>query len=127
MAKIDELIPKLKEQADAEDKIFAGKEQREFFIEMMNVNSVDELLKLFDPKEHNEKWDAERQKPAPEQEELMLQRRAVAYMVAGKRDVHRHYKETELSAYVMGRMRMAWEQNALDQTKYFTTMKSVKG
>jgi hypothetical protein len=130
MARIDDLIPKLKDQAKAESDMFSGKESREYFVETLSdsfgVKSVDDLLDRFDPTEHNEKWDAERQKPAPDPEEIMLNRRAIAFMTSCRRDLHRHYAMTELTARMQGVNRMKWAHNVLDQTKYFTSMKSVK-
>lgn len=126
MASIEELVPKLKSEAEKEQDMFSGDKEREFFIELMEVGSLDELLKLYDPDTHNQKWDAERQKRAPNLDVLMKNRRAIDFMSAGRLGVYRHYKEDELRSHVQGIARMLWNQNCLEQTKTFATMDSIK-
>ena len=103
-----------------EKDFFSGSSPREFFIEAFPADDVDALLDEFDPETHNTKWDAERQKPAPNPDKLMANRRAVAFMVAGKMGVHRRYKETELRAHLYGRARMIRNHNFLCQTDMFS-------
>lgn len=126
MPRIDSLLPKLRDEADKEYDMFAGDKKREFFIEIIGAESVDDLLKMYEPDEHNQEWDKERQKDAPNIDTIMLNRRAIAFMVSGKMGVFRRYKETELRAHVMGQARMAKNMYMLDRTDEFTKMELVK-
>lgn len=126
MPDIKELLPKLSDEIESERDMFSAKRPREYFIELMGVEGTEELLEKYTPDVHNEKWDAERQKPAPDLDVIMKNRRAIAFMSAGKLGVYRHYAENELSARIMGRARMNWNENCLKQTEYFTQMDSIK-
>jgi len=126
MAKIDELIPKLQDEADKEYEMFSGGTRREFFIEVFGAEDVDDLLDKFKPTEHNEKWDSERQQESPDIDVLMLNRRAIAFMASGRIGCFKRYKETELRQHVMGKARMAKQLYMLDNTKSFTSMEMAK-
>lgn len=123
MAKIDQLIPKLKKEAEKEQDMFSGKERRQFFIEIFPANTLDDLLKEYTPDEHNSAWDAERQKPAPDPEKIIQERLAIAFMGAGKSGVYRRYAETELLTNVMGISRMIRNQYFLSLTDSLVKMK----
>lgn len=126
MAKIGDLVEKLKDEAGKEADMFSGKSQREFFIEIMGAPSLSDLVGMYDPKEHNEEWDAERQKENPDIDKLMKPRRAIAFMSAGRLGVYKHYAETELRSHVQGVARMNWNLDCLSQTDDFTKLNSVK-
>ena len=126
MAKIDDLLPKLRDEAEKEADMFSGKSSREFFIETVGAKTLDELLEMFDPVEHNEAWDKERQEDVPDIDIIMKNRRAIAFMAAGRLGAYRHYRENELRSHVQGIARMYWDMNSLKQTEYFTQMDSVK-
>lgn len=120
MAKILELQEKLSEVAEKEKDIFSGKTERQFFIELFPASSLDELLEKFTPSEHNSDWDVENQKikqNSADIDKIIKARRAIAYMQSGKHCMVKHYKETELTAYVMGIARQNWAINSLDQLK----------
>jgi hypothetical protein len=120
MAKILELQEKLLEVAKKERSIFSGDTERQFFIELFSASSVDELLEKFTPSEHNSDWDVENQKVkqnSADIDKIIKARRAIAYMQSGKQCIFKHYKETELTAYIMGKARQNWTINELEQLK----------
>ena len=123
MAKIDQLIPKLRAEAQKELEMFMGKAERQFFIETFQADSVDALLKEYTPDEHNSKWDEERQKPAPDPERIIQERQAIAFMNSGKLGLYRRYAETELTAHVVGNSRMIRNRYFLSLTDSLTKMK----
>jgi hypothetical protein len=116
------LIPKLKAECKAEEAMFDGSRRREFFIEVMDAPDADGLMAMFDPSEHNSLWDAARQKNPVKLDNTMNNRKAIDFMVSGRKGVHRRYVETELSARIAGRHRMFADDYMLDRSKEFTTM-----
>jgi hypothetical protein len=119
MSKIQDLLPKLEAECKKEERMFAGDKEREFFIEMM-ADSLESLLEMYNPTEHNKKWDEERSKPVPDIETIQLERRAIAFMASGRLGVLRHYWEDELKSHVQGRARMIWNHDMLRRTEWFT-------
>ena len=115
--KAGELIGKLDHQAEEEIGMFSGEAARRFFIEQVGAGSVDGLLDMFSAGEHNESWDAERQKYPADVRKLEADRRAVAFMGSGKLGVYRRYRENELSARIAGRARCLWRRNALGRSR----------
>lgn len=122
MAEITDLLKKLKDECREEKEAFSGKKERSFFIELMGAEDVEGLLRMYDPKEHGEKWAAEYPKKYPDIDKLMQNGRAVDFMSAGTMGCIRHYVDDELRAHVVGRARMNWNANVLDQTKDFMTL-----
>lgn len=121
MANILQLQGKLRGVAEREKKIFQANERRQFFIELFPAGSVEELAKEFDPDEHNSKVQEQFQGMKHNDfklDELVKNRRAVAYMFSGKQCVKKHYEETELTLYVMGAPRMDWVMNELKQLEW---------
>lgn len=131
MADIKSLVSDLQNEARKERDMFAGSKQREFFIETVEASSVEDLLDKYDPKTHDEKWAKEYQKENPDIDKLMQEGRAVDFMSAGRLGVIRHYGENEevegeLFDHVIGRARMNWNLNILDQVKTFTELDYAK-
>lgn len=124
--RIEELIPILKKEAESENEMFSGSSVREFFIESVGARGVGGLLDMFDPKEHNEAWDAARQRNPVNLDDTMLNRRAIDFMMSGKMGVHRRYAETELGARIAGRHRMYASGYMLDRSLEFMTMKRAR-
>ena len=126
MAEVTELLDKLKKEAEDERDMFSGSKPRQFFIELMESDSIDKLLEEYDPKDHDTKWAKEYQKVNPDIDELMKNGRAIDFMSAGKLGVIRHYMENELDAHVRGMARINWNVNILKQTKEFMTLDYAK-
>lgn len=121
MADIHTLRKKLQNVAEQERKIFQADEQRQFFIELFSADSVKALLDEFDPSKHNAEAQKQFQKMKEntfDLDELVKNRRAVAYMLSGKMCMKKHYEETELTLHVMGAPRMDWVLNELKQLEY---------
>lgn len=126
MPEIKELVKKLQEEARSEREMFSGSKQREFFIELMESSSLSDLIDQYDPKDHDQKWAKEYQKDNPDVDTLMKEGRAIDFMSAGRMGIIRHYMGSELRDHVMGRARMNWSLNILDQVKSFTELDYAK-
>lgn len=131
MADIKSLIGELQSEARKERDMFSGSEKREFFIEAVGASSLSDLLDKYDPKTHDQKWVKEYQKDNPDIDKLMQEGRAVDFMSSGRMGIIRHYGydekiEGELFDHVIGRARMNWNLNILDQVKLFTELDYAK-
>ena len=121
MAKIDTLREKLQKVAEQERDVIQQGGRHQFFIELYGTSSLDEMLNDFTPDEHNSQWNTEYQKikqNTADIDELIKNRRAVAYMYSGKQCCRRHYDETELALHVMGINRRNWMLNEFAQLEY---------
>ena len=115
---------KLTTHAKDVSKMGLGTEPRKFFIEMMGADSVEKLLEDWDSSTHNSNWDSERQKTPRDLEEVMNQRKAIAFMESGRLCLRRMYEETELTARVLGFPMAAQRVFMLKRASDFATMKS---
>lgn len=118
MAKILDLIPRLKNVAEAEEDIFRGARPREFFIELFGAGSLEDMLEAFTPDYHNAKWEEQFQRikqNSVDESDMMRHRRAVAYMRSGRTCCKRRYWEDELKLGVMGVARMEWVLYGLEE------------
>lgn len=119
MADVLELKKSLKTVAEREREAFQANEQRQFFIELFpGADTLETLLKAFDPDTHNGEAQSEFQKLKKSMADIdkyIKDRRAVAFMYSGKQCMRKHYEETELTCHVMGVPRMNWVINELEQ------------
>jgi len=100
MGKASEAVQLLDTAIKKELDQFKGIEPRKSFIENTDESSVDELLKKFESKDEDEKWDGMYHDPQQDQCKLADQAAAVSFMEAQHRELNRHYKEeNEVSIY----------------------------
>lgn len=112
------LRARLKQVADQEKQVYHSDKPRQYFIEWFGASDVEDLLEQFTPDTHNSGWQAEYPKfktNSVDIDKIIKDRRAIAYMYAGKQCMSKHYDETELKLHVQGLPRMYWVLNELDQ------------
>jgi hypothetical protein len=126
MAKIVPLLRKLDEVSTKERNMFVGYKERESFIETFGSKSFEELLEEFNPTYHNSNWDKERQKTPCDLEALMRERRSIAFMVAGQKGIHKHYKESEIIANQIAAVSMTRNISMIKNTYDFVSMYTYK-
>lgn len=132
MPKIQTLQKALVKTAKYEKEVYRRKRRRKSFLEMMSeyyspeyadekqIGGLGALLWAFTPTYHNSEWEKEFQKikqNEADQDKIIKNRRAVAYMFSGKQCCFKHYGESELSLHAAGINRMNWILNELEQLK----------
>ena len=98
---IKDHILKFKKALEKERDALDGNTPKMWFVDYLGEKPKDVVEKLFDPSEHDGRWEKEHArigKPGGDVHRRNQEERCVCYLASGQRDMNLRYFETELTS-----------------------------